>query len=66
MRDGVCSRLLICVDLICKLRVDHSPLGWHLFAVINLYLVWLIYSPSELGQIEVAYITLSNGHLNLE
>lgn len=57
---------LICVDLISKLRVDHSPLGRHLFRVINLYLVWLIYSGSELGQIEVAYIKLSNGHLNLE
>lgn len=58
--------LLICVDLIGKLRVDHSPLGRHLFTVINLYLVWLIYSGSELGQIEVARIKLSNGHFNLE
>lgn len=58
--------LLICVDLIGKLRVDHSPLGRHSFTVINLYLVWLIYSGSELGQTEVAHIKLSNGHLNLE
>lgn len=58
--------LLICVDLIGKLQVDHSPLGRHSFAVINLYLVWLIYSGSELGQIEVTHIKLSNGHLNLD
>lgn len=46
--------------------MGHSPLGSHLFTVIDLYLVCLIYSGGELGHIGVAPVKLSNGHLNLE